>query len=147
MDKTYVTDDLNPPYRNVQWKTRLGSLSLTFSPSKSKHYCWSDMMTERAKEGRNWNVTITVKVGVNATCQHFKPWRWRTRPNRRIHTELCHMNSDTLQRARHNAEPDCAIQLKCGEVGTHESWKTARTRESFDHQGTIRLSFFQTNYD
>ena len=46
-----------------------------------------------------------------------------------------------------NAKPDHIIKLSCGKVDTHASWKTARTSESFDDQGTIKISFFQTDYD
>ena len=56
------------------------------------------------------------------------------------HLERCHRYPDTrafqgpitLSRARHNATPDCIIQLNCREKCTHASCKTTRTRESFN---------------
>ena len=62
------------------------------------------------------------------------------------HLQRCHRYPDTLSRARHNAKPVRVIQLNCGEVRTHASCKTTRTRESFIHRGT-KCSSFQTNYD
>ena len=34
------------------------------------------------------------------------------------------------------AKPDRVIQLNCGEVRTHASYKTTRTWENFDNRGT-----------
>ena len=33
-------------------------------------------------------------------------------------------------------KPDHAIQLNCGEMHSHASYKTTRTRENFNNQGT-----------
>ena len=35
-----------------------------------------------------------------------------------------------------DAKPDHVIQLNCGEVCTHASYKTTRTWENFNNQGT-----------
>ena len=35
-----------------------------------------------------------------------------------------------------SAEPDHVIQLNCGEVHTHASYKTTRTWENFNSRGT-----------
>ena len=75
-----------------------------------------------------------VKVGVEATCQHFNPDVYsKKQPNQRAHLELCHSNSDTHERV---LNLDCIIQLKCGEMRSHASFKTARTWKSFNNRGT-----------
>ena len=38
--------------------------------------------------------------------------------------------------AEKNAKWDCIIQLNCGEVCTHASYKATRTWENFNNQGT-----------
>ena len=35
-----------------------------------------------------------------------------------------------------DAKPDCVIQLNCGEVYTHASYKSTRTWENFNNGGT-----------
>ena len=75
-----------------------------------------------------------VKVGVKATCKHFKPW---------------HILKETIkpadpfetipQEPRHpgkGAKLDCVIQLNCREVHIDASYKTTRTRDNFNHRGT-----------
>ena len=75
-----------------------------------------------------------VKVGVEATCWHFKPWRIlkeTTEPAGPFGTmpqEPWHPGKD--------AKPDHVIQLNCGEVRTHANYKTTRTWENFNHGGT-----------
>ena len=75
-----------------------------------------------------------VNVDVEATCQHFKPWRiWKemTKPAGPFGTmpqEPWHPGKD--------AKPDRVIQLNCGEVRTHASYKATRTWENFNNRGT-----------
>ena len=38
-----------------------------------------------------------------------------------------------------DAKPDRIIQLNCGEVCTHASYKTTRTWENFNNQGTKKI--------
>ena len=38
-----------------------------------------------------------------------------------------------------DAKPDRVIQLNCGEVRTHASYKTTRTWENFNNQGTKNI--------
>ena len=40
----------------------------------------------------------------------------------------------------------CVIQLNCGEVPTHASYKTTQTWKNFNNQET-KWSSFQMNYD
>ena len=75
-----------------------------------------------------------VKVGVEATCQHFKSWcilkemTKVTSPFRTMPQEPWHPGK--------GAKPDGVIQLNCRKVHTHASYKTTRTRENFSNQGT-----------
>ena len=78
-----------------------------------------------------------VKVGVEATCWHFKPdIYWRKQPNWWAHLELCHRNPDILERV-----PNQIALSSCGEVCTHASYKTTRTWENFNNWGTKIILF------
>ena len=74
------------------------------------------------------------QVGVEATCLHFNPWsilKETTKPAgpfRTMPQEPWHLGKD--------AKPNCVIQLNCGEVRTHASYKTTRTWENFNNWGT-----------
>ena len=86
------------------------------------------------KKAFGWYKVVIVKVSIEATCYHFKPWHiWRIpSADWRVHLELCHRNPDTLKRpgAMLNQSRD---PINYGEVRTSASL-TARTVESFDHQ-------------
>ena len=75
-----------------------------------------------------------VKVGVEATCKHFKPWhilKELTEPAGPFGTmpqKPCHPGK--------GAKLDQVIQLNCREVHTHASYKTTRTWENFDNRRT-----------
>ena len=75
-----------------------------------------------------------VKVSIKATCYHFKPWhilKETTKPACPFWT----MPQEPWHPGK-GAKPDCVIQLNCGEVRTHASYKTTRTWENFNNQGT-----------
>ena len=75
-----------------------------------------------------------VNVRGEATCLHFKPWyilKETTEPAGPFGTmpqEPWHPGKD--------AKPDRVIQLNCGEVRTHASYKATRTWENFNNWGT-----------
>ena len=75
-----------------------------------------------------------VKVGVKATCKHFKPWHILKEtikpadPFETIPQEPWHPGK--------GAKLDRVVQLNCGEVHTHASYKTTRTWENFNNRGT-----------
>ena len=75
-----------------------------------------------------------VKVGVEATCYYFKPWHilketteptgpFGTMPHEPWYPGKC-------------AKQDSVIKLNCGEERTHASYKTTRTWENLNNQGT-----------
>ena len=75
-----------------------------------------------------------VMVGVEATCLHFNPWRIlkeTTEPAGPFET----MPQEPWHPGK-GAKPDHVIQLNCGEVRTHASYKTTRTWEDFNNWGT-----------
>ena len=75
-----------------------------------------------------------VKVGVEATCLHFNCWcilKKTTDPVGPFGT----MPEEHWHPGK-GAKPDRVIQLSCGEVCTHVSYKTTRTWESFNNRGT-----------
>ena len=53
---------------------------------------------------------------------------WRERPKRQAHLELWHPGK--------GGKPVRVIQLNCGEVRTHVSYKTIRTWQNFNNWGT-----------
>ena len=66
-----------------------------------------------------------VKVGVAATCYTSSPdvyWKKMTKPAGPYGT----MPQEPWHPGK-GAKPNCIIQLNCGEVHTHSSYKTART--------------------
>ena len=75
-----------------------------------------------------------VNVGVEATCWHFEPWlilEETTEPADPFGTmpqEPWHPGKDV--------KVDRVVQLSCGEVCTHASYKATRTWENFDSRGT-----------
>ena len=75
-----------------------------------------------------------VKVGVEATCLHFNSWRILKEtiepaaPFGTMPQEPWHPGK--------GAKPDRVIQLNCGEVRTHASYKATRTWENFNNRGT-----------
>ena len=75
-----------------------------------------------------------VKVGIEATCLHFNPWRISKEttelagPFRTMPQELWH--------PRKGAKPDRVIQLNCGEVRLYTSYKTAKTWRNFNNRET-----------
>ena len=75
-----------------------------------------------------------VKVGVEATCWHFKPWYTMKKttepmgPFRNMPQEPWYSGMDD--------KPDRIIQLNCREVRTHASYKTSETWENFNNWGT-----------
>ena len=74
-----------------------------------------------------------VMVGVEATCLHFNPWRIlkeTTEPAGPFET----MPQEPWHPGK-GAKPDHVIQLNCGEVRTHASYKTTRTWENFNNRG------------
>ena len=68
------------------------------------------------------------------TSLHFSPWHILKEttdlagPFGTMPQELWHPEKDT--------KPDCVIQLNCGEVHTHASYKATRTWENFNNRGT-----------
>ena len=75
-----------------------------------------------------------VKVGVEATCLHFNPWRILKET-----TKLAGPFGTILQEPWHpgkGAKSDHVIQLNCGKVHTHASYETTRTWENFNNRGT-----------
>ena len=73
-------------------------------PPKS---CWN--FTKWFKEGHSWSIVIRVKVGIKATCQHFKSWRILEEM-----TELLGPFATTLQELWYpgkGTKLDCIIQL------------------------------------
>ena len=110
--------------------------------SDPREHCWSYVVS--AFENTTKNLVVQgrvqlehshiVKVGVEATCQHFNPWhilKGTTEPAGPFET--------MPQKPWHpgkGAKPDRVIQLKCREVCTHASYKTTRTWENFNNQGT-----------
>ena len=70
---------------------------LSLSCSEQKTCCDENILKPW---GRGWECgNHIVKVGVDATCYHFKPWRILKETNdRRAHLESCHRNPDTLER-------------------------------------------------
>ena len=86
------------------------------------------------KEGHSWSIAVTQLSSVlrlhsntsdlmllKATTEPAGPFG--TMPYEPWHSEK-------------GAKPDCIIQLNCGEVCTHASYKTTRTWENFNNQGT-----------
>ena len=70
-----------------------------------------------------------VKVGVKAACLHFNPWRILKET-----TEPAGPFGTMPQEPWHpwkGTKLDRVIQLNCGEVHTHASYKTTRTWENF----------------
>ena len=57
----------------------------------------------------------------------------RKQPNWRTHLELCHRNTGNPGKS---AKLDHVIQLNCGKVCTHADYKTTRTWENCNNQGT-----------
>ena len=75
-----------------------------------------------------------VKVGVETTCLHFNPWcilKETTEPAGPFRT----MPQEPWRPGK-GAKPYCVIQLNCGEVRTHASYKTTRTWENFNNWET-----------
>ena len=75
-----------------------------------------------------------VKVGVEATCWHFKPWRILKET-----TEPAGPFGTMPQEPWHpgkGAKLDRVIQLNCGKVRSHATYKTTRTWENFGNRGT-----------
>ena len=55
-----------------------------------------------------------VKVGVEATCWHFKPdIYWRKQPDWWAHLELCHRNPDILERVPNQTTLSNSTVEKC----------------------------------
>ena len=74
-----------------------------------------------------------VRVDVEATHQHFKPWRMLKEK-----TEPAGLFGTMPQEpwlSKMAAKPDHVIQLNCGEVRTHANYKTTRTWENFHNRG------------
>ena len=65
----------------------------------------------------------------------------------RTQMESCHKGILTPLEGPDNTKLDLVIQLHSGEAGSHVSRKTARIQECLDHQGAIKMSFFQMNCD
>ena len=63
-----------------------------------------------------------AKVSVEATYFHFNPWYI--------------LKEKTKPAGPFGTMPDHVIQLNYGEVHTHASYKTTRTWENFNNQGT-----------
>ena len=75
-----------------------------------------------------------IKVSVKATCLHFNLWcilKETTEPAGPFGT----MPQEPWHPGK-GAKPDRIIQLNCGEVCTHASYKTTRTWENFNNWGT-----------
>ena len=75
-----------------------------------------------------------VKVGVEATSEHFKPWHILKETSKlmgpfgTMPQELWHPEK--------GAKPDRVIQLNCKEVHAHASYNTTRPWENLNNQGT-----------
>ena len=61
---------------------------------------------------------------------------WRRWPNRQTHLELCHRNP---WHPGKDAKLHHVIQLNCGEVCIHASYKATRTWENFNNWGSKRI--------
>ena len=75
-----------------------------------------------------------VNVSVEATCQHFKPWhilKETTKP-----AGPCGSMPQEPRHSGKDAKPDHVIQLNCGGVHTHASYKATKTWENLNNQGT-----------
>ena len=84
------------------------------------------------------------KVSVEATCWHFKPWHILKET-----TELAGPLETMPQEPWHpgkGARLDHIIQLNCGEVCTHVSYKRTRAWENLLRKEQ-KQSSFKTNYD
>ena len=74
-----------------------------------------------------------VKVDVETTCLHFKPWCiLKKQSKRQDHLELCHRNPDILERVLNQIAISNSTEWG---VHTHASYKTTRTWEKFNHWG------------
>ena len=75
-----------------------------------------------------------IKVVVEATCQHFKPWcilKEMTEP-----ADPFGIMPQEPWHSEKGAKLDHVIQLSCGEMHTHASYKATRTWKNFNNWGT-----------
>ena len=80
-------------------------------------------ITQWFTEGCIWSIVVTqlrlvLRLHVNTSIPGTMP------------QEPCHRNPGK------GAKPDHVIQVNCGELRTHASYKTTRTRENFNNRGT-----------
>ena len=108
---------------------QLGNLTFT-------HFAGKFILGPRYQENTPKNVVVQgrvqlehssriVKVGVEATCQHFNLWRMLKET-----TEPAGTLGSMPQGSRllgKGAKADRVIQLSCGKVRTHASYKITRT--------------------
>ena len=114
----------------------LVSLIYVNAPTKLLHLppktCYN--FTQWFKERHNWSITVTQLRSVSRHANTSSPGIYRRKQtNQQAHLELCHRHP---WQPGKGAKLDRVIQLNCGEVRTHASYKTTRTWENFNNRGT-----------
>ena len=93
----------------------------------------------------NWSIVLTQFRSVSRlhanTSSH--DIYWRKRPNRQAHLELCHRNSDILERVLNRIALSNSTAGKCAPMQVIKQPEHGRTSTTMEQ----KWSSFQTNYD